>query len=69
MVFVVVPVLSALVAALMPVSRPKGRIRLLESCLLGVAFLLASLAEILHEEKFWPQALVARAGIFLISVF
>ena len=68
LVFVVAAALSVLIATLTPVSRFKGRIRLLGSCLVGVAFLVTSVTEMIRAEKLWPQSLLTAAGIFLIWI-
>jgi uncharacterized membrane protein len=50
--FAVLAVVCVLVAALIPVSRSKGRIRLLGSCWIGLAFLIGSSAQIIAEINF-----------------
>jgi threonine/homoserine/homoserine lactone efflux protein len=60
--------LSALIALLIPVSQSKGRVRLIGSCLIGAAFLLASLTEMIHRKQLWPEGILTAGGIFLVWV-
>jgi len=67
-ILAIAAVFITLIALAVPVSRAKGRMRLMGSCLIGTAFLLASLTEMIYERAFWPKVIVALAGIFLIWV-
>ena len=61
-------VLCVLVAAVLPVSVAKGRIRLLGSLSVGAGFAVMSLTQIVNENRLWPTAVLLFGGIFLIWV-
>ena len=65
---VLLGLLSALVAALKSVSRSKGKMRLLGSMLVGAAFLLGGLMQIMKESRLWPGALGLVGGIWLLWI-
>jgi ABC-type xylose transport system permease subunit len=65
---VVIAVACVLIAALTPVSRQKGRIRLAGSLCIGAAFLIGSVSQILTKGKSIPALIGALCGVFLVWV-
>ena len=64
----VLAVACILIAALTPVSRQKGRIRLAGSICIGVAFLIGSVSQILKKGKSIPALFGTLSGVFLVWV-
>ncbi|GGH00720.1 hypothetical protein [Silvibacterium dinghuense] len=58
----------AIVAAITPVSLKKGLRRLLSSLLVGAAFILGSIEQIIAEHHLWPGAFGIGAGAFLVWI-
>jgi hypothetical protein len=59
-------VLCVVIAALTPVSRFKGQVRLLGSLLAGVAFCTGSVVQIAQEHRQWPGLSLSALGGCLI---
>jgi hypothetical protein len=67
LVFIGLGVLCVLIAALLPVSRRKAKVRLLASLAVGLGFCLESVSVTLPpSEPRWHLALLFGFGIFLV---
>jgi hypothetical protein len=67
-VLTLVRLAAALIAAFAPISPLKGLWRPADSLLVGAAFDVGSMAQMLEERKLWPGAFGFGAGVFLIRV-
>jgi threonine/homoserine/homoserine lactone efflux protein len=68
LVFAVCAIGSVVTAALIPVSRAKGRIRLAGSFFIGIAFPLGALEQTIAEGKILPGIVGFIGGAFLVWV-
>jgi hypothetical protein len=68
LVFVIFAVGCVVIAALTPVSRAKGRIRLAASLFIGIAFPLGALSQAIGEGKLLPSVVGFVAGVFLVWI-
>lgn len=63
---VLLAVLCVIIAALTPVSRLKGQLRLLGSLLAGAAFCTGSVVQVAQDHRQWPGLLLSAMGGCLI---
>jgi hypothetical protein len=61
-----IAVICVLIAALTPVSKAKGQIRLLGSLFVGAGFGLDSLFQLTRGNEPWPRLLQLMAGVVLV---
>jgi hypothetical protein len=64
-IFILIGLACALIATLMPVATPKGRIRLASSLAVGLGFIIGAIGQVVEEGNIWPGGLGFVVGIFL----
>jgi threonine/homoserine/homoserine lactone efflux protein len=68
LVFTLIAVGCVVIAALAPVSRAKGRMRLAGSLSIGIAIPLGGLSQAIREGKLLPSIVGLLGGVFLVWV-